>query len=118
MAELIFIAFQKPLARLILPFNAVMSVIDWPWIGLAGKDSGHRREGQEDDGGRAQLGHGLGCSFPVSSADFWLCLRKFCGQADRGRLAGQRREFKIHRKSTAQVMTLRSNFGIFLSFRP
>ena len=24
-----------------------------------------------------------------SSADFWLCLRKFCGEADRGRLAGQ-----------------------------
>ena len=26
---------------------------------------------------------GLGCKFPVSSADFWLCLRKFCGEADR-----------------------------------
>ena len=46
----------------------------------------------------------LGCSFPVSSADFWLCLRKFCGQADRGRLAGQRREFKFHRKSAAQIV--------------
>ena len=46
----------------------------------------------------------LGCRFPVNSADFWLCLRKFCGKADRGRLAGQRREFKIHRKSTAQVI--------------
>ena len=51
------------------------------------------------------LTHWLGCRFPVSSADFWLCLRKFCGKADRGRLAGQRREFKIHRKSTAQEMT-------------
>ena len=46
----------------------------------------------------------LGCSFPVTSADFWLCLRNFCGKADRGRLAGQRWEFKIHRKSTAQAM--------------
>ena len=46
----------------------------------------------------------LGCRFSVNSADFLLCLRKFCGQADRGRLAGQRREFKIHRKSTAQLI--------------
>ena len=52
-----------------------------------------------------QVRHRLGCSFPVSSADFWLCLRKFCGQADRGRLAGQRREFKFHRKSAAQYST-------------
>ena len=50
--------------------------------------------------------HYLGCRFPVNSADFWLCLRKFCGEADRRRLAGQRREFKIHRKSTAQLMIL------------
>ena len=35
---------------------------------------------------------------------FWLCLRKFCWEADRGRLAGQRREFKTHRKSTAQYI--------------
>ena len=48
----------------------------------------------------------LGCSFPVRSADFWLCLRKFCGQADRGRLAGQRREFKFHRKSAAGIIIL------------
>ena len=48
------------------------------------------------------FGEKLGCRFPVNSADFWLCLSKFCGEADRGRLAGQRREFKIHRKSTAQ----------------
>ena len=47
----------------------------------------------------------LGCRFSVNSADFLLCLRKFCGQADRGRLAGQQREFKIYRKSTAQMMT-------------
>ena len=40
------------------------------------------------------------------SADFWLCLRKFCGEADRGRLAGQRREFKIQRKSTAQSINV------------
>ena len=44
----------------------------------------------------------LGCRFSVSSADFWLCLRKFCGKADRGRLAGQQRELKTHRKSIAQ----------------
>ena len=49
----------------------------------------------------------LGCRFPVNSADFWLCLRKFCGEADRGRLAGQWREFKTHRKSTAQIMKRR-----------
>ena len=48
--------------------------------------------------------HYLGCWFPVSSADFWLCLCKFCGVADRGRLAGQRREFKTYRKSTAQMI--------------
>ena len=48
--------------------------------------------------------HYLGCRFPVNSADFWLCSRKFCGKADRGRLAGQCREFKTYRKSTAQVM--------------
>ena len=54
----------------------------------------------------SNLGHpNLGCRFPVSSADFWLCLRKFCGEADRGRLAGQRREFKTRRKSTAQLRT-------------
>ena len=47
----------------------------------------------------------LGCRFPVNSADVWLCLRKFYGKADRGRLAGQRREFKIHRKNTAQKIT-------------
>ena len=47
----------------------------------------------------------LGCRFPVNSADFWLRLRKSCGKADRGRLAGQRREFKLHRKSTAQFNT-------------
>ena len=47
---------------------------------------------------------GLGCGFPVSLADFRLCLHKFCGEADRGRLAGQRGEFKTHRKSTAQVV--------------
>ena len=34
-----------------------------------------------------------------------LYLRKFCGKADRGRLAGQRREFKTYRKSTAQAVT-------------
>ena len=45
----------------------------------------------------------LGCRFPVSSADFWLCLNKYCGEADRGRLAGQRQEFKNHRKSTVQL---------------
>ena len=50
----------------------------------------------------------FGCSFPLSSADFWLCLRKFCGKADRGRLAGQRREFKTHRKSTAQPVIHRN----------
>ena len=50
--------------------------------------------------------HALGCRFPVSSADFWLCLRKFCGEADRGRLAGQWREFKTYRKSTAQFMPI------------
>ena len=44
----------------------------------------------------------LGCGFLVSSADFWLCLHKLCGKADRGRLARQQREFKTHRKSTAQ----------------
>ena len=27
--------------------------------------------------------HHLGCRFPVSSADFWLYLRKFCGKACR-----------------------------------
>ena len=47
----------------------------------------------------------LGCRFPVTSADFWLCLRKFCGEADRGKLAGQWWEFKIYRKSTAQTIT-------------
>ena len=46
--------------------------------------------------------HFLGCRFPVNTADFWLCLRKFWSEADRGRLPGQRREFKTHRKSTAQ----------------
>ena len=46
----------------------------------------------------------LGCGFLVSSADFWLCLHKLCGKADRGRLARQQREFKTHRKSTAQAM--------------
>ena len=56
----------------------------------------------------------LGCEFPVSSADFWLCLRKFCGKADRGRLAGQRREFKIHRKSTAQVVIFRKTCNFYL----
>ena len=50
--------------------------------------------------------HDLGCRFPVNSADFWLCLHKFSGKADRGRLARQRREFKIHRKSTPQHKTL------------
>ena len=49
------------------------------------------------------LNYVLGCRFPVSSADFWLCLRKFCGEADKRRLAGQRREFKTYRKSTAQL---------------
>ena len=53
---------------------------------------------------RPSINHYLGCSFPVSSADFWLYLRKFCGQADRGGLAGQRREFKFHRKSAAQTI--------------
>ena len=48
------------------------------------------------------LFYDLGCRFPVNSADFWLCLREFCGKADRRRLAGQRREFKTYRKSTAQ----------------
>ena len=43
----------------------------------------------------------------MNSADFVLCLCKFCGKADRGRLAGQRRQFKIHRKSTAQVICKR-----------
>ena len=47
----------------------------------------------------------LGCRFPVSSADFWLCLRKFCGEADRGRLDWQQREFKTYKKSTAQVVS-------------
>ena len=51
-----------------------------------------------------KMNYVLGCSFPVSSADFWLCLRKFCGEAGRGRLAGQWREFKTDRKSTAQVV--------------
>ena len=46
----------------------------------------------------------LGCGYPVSSANFWVYLRKFCVKADIGRLAGQRREFKTHRKSTAQLM--------------
>ena len=46
----------------------------------------------------------LGCRFPVSSADFWLCLCKFCGEADRGGLARQWREFKTYRKSTGQLM--------------
>ena len=36
---------------------------------------------------------------------FWLCLRKFCGEADRVRLAGQRQEFKTYWKSTAQFIT-------------
>ena len=57
-----------------------------------------------------QLCHVLGCGFPVCSADFWLCLCKFCGEADRGRLAGQQREFKTYRKSTAQII----NRGILL----
>ena len=52
--------------------------------------------------------HYLGCRFPVNSADFWLCLHKFCGEADRGRLAGQWREFKTYRKSTAQKMNLKT----------
>ena len=53
----------------------------------------------------------LGCGFPVSSADFRLCLHKFCGEAERGRLAGQRREFKTYRKSTAQIIMLpQTNF--------
>ena len=56
-------------------------------------------------GNYPQVTYDLGCRFPVNSADFWLRLRKFCGEADRGRLAGQRREFKIHRKSTAQKMS-------------
>ena len=47
----------------------------------------------------------LGCGFPVNSADFRLCLCKFCGKADRGRLAGQRWEFKTRRKSTAQLIS-------------
>ena len=48
----------------------------------------------------------LGCEFPVSRADFGLCLRKFRGKVDkvdRGGLAKQRREFKTYRKSTAQM---------------
>ena len=53
---------------------------------------------------RAAINNDLGCRFPVSSADFWLCLRKFCVEADRGRLAGQGREFITYRKSTAQIM--------------
>ena len=53
---------------------------------------------------RNVVGH-LGCGFPVNSADFWLCLHKFCGLADRGRLVGQWRKFKTCRKSTAQSMT-------------
>ena len=50
------------------------------------------------------------------SADFWLCLRKFSGQADRGRLAGQQREFKFHRKSAAQAK--RDILGLISAFRP
>ena len=46
-----------------------------------------------------------------SSADFRLCLHKFCGEADRGRLAWQRREFKTYRKSTAQSPRL-YNFAL------
>ena len=46
----------------------------------------------------------LGCRFPVSWADFRLCLCKLCSEADRGRLAGQRREFKTYRKSTPQLI--------------
>ena len=51
-----------------------------------------------------KVSNSLGCAFLVSSADFRLCLHKFCGEADRGRLAGQRGEFKTYRKSTAQLI--------------
>ena len=48
----------------------------------------------------------LGSGFPVSSTDFWLFLCKFCGEADTGRLAGLKREFKTYRESTAHVVNL------------
>ena len=60
-----------------------------------------------------KVSNSLGCGFLVSSADFRLCLHKFCGEADRGRLAGQRREFKTYRKSAAQQIAV--NFFSFFS---
>ena len=47
----------------------------------------------------------LGCGYPVSYQFVYTISADICGEADKGGVARQRREFKTYRKSTAQQMT-------------